>query len=169
MGGWEGGRVGGWVGGWVGGTEGGRREEGGRASSAHQPQIGDRPLGCAELAFPPRELVREGDHQLAVALALVARQREDARQVVLLARILLLGEVAHHVRAIRVDLPSARRCSVVVAVAAAAVAAAAAAVAAAAVAAAAVAAVAVAVAAAVVLVSIVAAVAAAATASRQIP
>eukprot|EP00966_Prymnesium_polylepis_P303914 7021028-Prymnesium_polylepis.1 len=70
---------------------------GGRGECAHEAEVGDGPLGRAQLALAPRELVREGDHELAVALALVARQREDAREVVLLARVLLFGEVAHHV------------------------------------------------------------------------
>ena len=64
-------------------------------------EVGERPLGRADLALLARELVREGDEEAAVALALVGRQREDARQVVLLGRALLLGEVGDGMAALQ--------------------------------------------------------------------
>mmetsp|Transcript_41598 Transcript_41598/g.106452 ORF Transcript_41598/g.106452 Transcript_41598/m.106452 type:complete len:349 (+) Transcript_41598:700-1746(+) len=67
------------------------------AAVAHLPQVAQRPLRRAHAPLLFGELVREGDEEAAVALALVRRQREDARQVVLLLRGLLLGKVAHHV------------------------------------------------------------------------
>lgn len=57
-------------------------------------QVGQRALRRAHAALDLGQLVRHGDQELAVALALVGRQREDAGQVVALIRALLLGEVA---------------------------------------------------------------------------
>ena len=50
------------------------------------------------------EGVREGYQEPPVALTLVGRQREDARQVVVLRAVLLLAEVPHEVRAVLVLL-----------------------------------------------------------------
>ena len=38
------------------------------AAVAHEAQVGDGTLGGAELAFAQRELVGEGDHELAVTV-----------------------------------------------------------------------------------------------------
>mmetsp|Transcript_158 Transcript_158/g.437 ORF Transcript_158/g.437 Transcript_158/m.437 type:complete len:335 (+) Transcript_158:66-1070(+) len=70
------------------------------ATVAHEPQVRKRSLGRAELLLALGELVGEPDHKLAVASSLVAGQREDARQVVVLLGNALLGEVANHVRAL---------------------------------------------------------------------
>ena len=65
---------------------------------AHRPQVGKGPLRGPHLVLPLREGVREGDEKLPVALALMRRERQDARQVVVLRRALrLLGEVADRV------------------------------------------------------------------------
>ena len=66
---------------------------------AQQAQVRQRLLGRAELALALRQLVAEGDEQAAVALALVLRQGQDARHVVALGGLLLLGEVADEVAA----------------------------------------------------------------------
>ena len=52
------------------------------------------------LFFYARKRVGEGDDELAVALALVLGQGEDAGEVVVVGRLLLLGEVAHDVEAL---------------------------------------------------------------------
>mmetsp|Transcript_19883 Transcript_19883/g.50441 ORF Transcript_19883/g.50441 Transcript_19883/m.50441 type:complete len:448 (-) Transcript_19883:704-2047(-) len=67
-------------------------------------QVGQRALGRAHLALNLGQLVRHGDEELAVALALVRGEAQDAGQVVPLLAALLLAEVAHHVRAALVDL-----------------------------------------------------------------
>mmetsp|Transcript_23262 Transcript_23262/g.78156 ORF Transcript_23262/g.78156 Transcript_23262/m.78156 type:complete len:417 (-) Transcript_23262:9-1259(-) len=64
---------------------------------AHETQVREGPLRGAELPLALGELVGDGNHELAKALALVAGEREDAGQVVVLRGDALLGEVAHHV------------------------------------------------------------------------
>ena len=59
----------------------------------HLAEVGQRPLRGAYFALDLRQLVGEGDEELAVALALVCRQCEDARQVVADLGVLLLAEV----------------------------------------------------------------------------
>lgn len=63
------------------------------AAVGHVAQIGERALGRADLALQLAQLVAHRDQELAVALALVRRQRQDARQVVALLAALLLAEV----------------------------------------------------------------------------
>jgi hypothetical protein len=53
-------------------------------------EVGQRALRGADLALLLRQLVGEGDKEPAIALALVRRQRQDAREVVALGGILLL-------------------------------------------------------------------------------
>lgn len=65
---------------------------------AHLSQVRQRLLGGADFALPLGQLVGEGDDEAAVAPALVGRQRQDARQVEALQRVLLLREVAQDVR-----------------------------------------------------------------------
>lgn len=67
---------------------------------AQQSEVGEGFLGGPELAFPLRELVAEGDEELAVAFALVLREREDAGDVVALGGFFFLGEVADEVAAV---------------------------------------------------------------------
>ena len=64
-----------------------------------QTQVRERFLRAAGLALELGQLVAELDQQLAVRLALVGRQHQDARHVVILATLLLLGEVANDVAA----------------------------------------------------------------------
>ena len=64
-------------------------------------RTGERLLGRARLLLNLGERIREGDDELAVALALVLREREDTGQVVVVGRLLLLGKVAHNVKALR--------------------------------------------------------------------
>ena len=52
-------------------------------------------------APPLAEFVGERDEELPVTLALVRRQSEDAREVVVFLGVLLLGKVTHHVVALR--------------------------------------------------------------------
>ena len=73
-------------------------------SVGQQTQVREWLLRTARLALELGELVAELYEQLAVALALVGRQGEDARHVVVLAALLLLGEVAHDVVAAVVHL-----------------------------------------------------------------
>ena len=56
-------------------------------------EVGERALRRAHLALDLAQLVRHGYQELAIALALVRRQRQDAGQIVSLLRQLLLGEV----------------------------------------------------------------------------
>ena len=67
------------------------------AAVRHEAEVGEGPLRRAHLVLLLGQLVGEGDKELAVPLALVGRQREDARQVVPLLAVLLLAEVAHDV------------------------------------------------------------------------
>lgn len=67
-----------------------------------EPQVRERLLRGAHLAFLPRQQVAEVDEEASEALALVRRQRQDARHVVPLERVLLLAEVAHGVTSIRI-------------------------------------------------------------------
>lgn len=67
---------------------------------AQEAEVGEGFFGGAELAFPLRELVAEGDEELAVAFALVLREGEDAGDVVALGGFFLLGEVADEVAAV---------------------------------------------------------------------
>lgn len=53
-------------------------------------EIGERLLGRARLALGHSQQVAHLDQQLPVALALERRQRQDARDVVVLRRLLLL-------------------------------------------------------------------------------
>ena len=69
-----------------------------------QPEVRERFLRAAGLALELGQLVAELDQQLAVRLALVGRQYEDTRHVVILAALLLLGEIAHDVTALGVTL-----------------------------------------------------------------
>ena len=73
-------------------------------SVGQQSQVREWLLRTARLALELGELVAELYEQLAVALALVGRQGEDAGHVVVLAALLLLGEVAHDVVAAVVHL-----------------------------------------------------------------
>mmetsp|Transcript_13380 Transcript_13380/g.54017 ORF Transcript_13380/g.54017 Transcript_13380/m.54017 type:complete len:575 (-) Transcript_13380:98-1822(-) len=63
------------------------------AAVRHQPEVRQRSLRGPDLALLLAQLVREGDEHLPVPLALVRRQRQDARQVVSLLGALLLAEV----------------------------------------------------------------------------
>lgn len=56
-------------------------------------KVGEGPLRSAHLALDLGQLVAHGDQELAIALALVGGQRQDAGQVVPLLAALLLGEV----------------------------------------------------------------------------
>lgn len=69
---------------------------------AQQAQVAQRFLGAAELPLPLAQLVAEGDEQLPVSVALELGQRQDARDVVALGRLLLLAEVTHEVAAVLV-------------------------------------------------------------------
>lgn len=69
---------------------------------AQQAEIAERLLRTAELALSFRKLVAEGDQQPAEALALVLRQRENARDVVALCALLFLGEVPDQMAAVPV-------------------------------------------------------------------
>ena len=51
-------------------------------------EVAEGPLGSARFLLDERELVRELDEELAVALALVLRQRQDASHVVVVRRLL---------------------------------------------------------------------------------
>ena len=61
----------------------------------HLPQVRQRPLWRPDPVLPLGQLVGKLDEELAVALALVGGQGEDAGQVVVLAPVLLLAEVAN--------------------------------------------------------------------------
>mmetsp|Transcript_13381 Transcript_13381/g.54027 ORF Transcript_13381/g.54027 Transcript_13381/m.54027 type:complete len:489 (-) Transcript_13381:661-2127(-) len=74
------------------------------AAVRHQPEVRQRSLRGPDLALLLAQLVREGDEHLPVPLALVRRQRQDARQVVSLLGALLLAEVPDHVVALGVNL-----------------------------------------------------------------
>mmetsp|Transcript_13517 Transcript_13517/g.42520 ORF Transcript_13517/g.42520 Transcript_13517/m.42520 type:complete len:294 (-) Transcript_13517:608-1489(-) len=63
-------------------------------AEGEQPEVRERLLGRADFGLADRDLVGAVDEELGVALALVLREDEDARDVVVLARRLLLGEVA---------------------------------------------------------------------------
>mmetsp|Transcript_10752 Transcript_10752/g.46588 ORF Transcript_10752/g.46588 Transcript_10752/m.46588 type:complete len:318 (-) Transcript_10752:532-1485(-) len=62
----------------------------------HLTKVRQGPLRGPNLPFAPGNLVRHGDQEAAVPLALVRRQRQDARQVVILVGALLLAEVPNH-------------------------------------------------------------------------
>lgn len=66
---------------------------------AQQAQIAQRLLRRPQLPLPPAELVAKSDQQAAQPLALILRQRQDARDVVPLAALLLLAEIADDVAA----------------------------------------------------------------------
>ena len=58
-------------------------------------QIGHGLLGAADLLLLLAQLVRKGDEEAAVALALVGWEGKDAREVVADVRVLLLAVVSH--------------------------------------------------------------------------
>ena len=62
-----------------------------------ESQVGEGLLRGSDLALGAREEVGKVDEEAAVALPLVRRQRQDARHVEVLARVLLLAEVADEV------------------------------------------------------------------------
>ena len=71
------------------------------ASVADQAQVGERLLGRAEFLFHARQQVAEVDEQTAVAFVHVGRQNENAREVIVHDRLLLLGEIADHLERAR--------------------------------------------------------------------
>eukprot|EP00968_Pinguiococcus_pyrenoidosus_P023974 scaffold4148_cov240-Pinguiococcus_pyrenoidosus.AAC.4 len=62
---------------------------------ARLTEIAQGLLGGSHFLLPLAELVAEGNDEAAVALPLVAREREDAREVVAQVGMLLLREVSH--------------------------------------------------------------------------
>lgn len=72
------------------------------AAVRDEPQVGQRLLWGADLALHPRQQVAEVYQQPPVALALVRRQRQYARHVVVQERVLLLTEVTNCMTAFRV-------------------------------------------------------------------
>lgn len=75
-----------------------------KAMVRNMPQIRQRLLGRAHFLLDLAQLVRELDHEVPVPLALVWRQRHNARQVVAQLAALLLAEVAHQVIALVIVL-----------------------------------------------------------------
>ena len=71
-------------------------------------QVGERLLGAARHALHLRQLVAEGDQQLAVALALVRRQDHDARHVVACGGKIETMEGLNHLQKIDFDKALAR-------------------------------------------------------------
>lgn len=67
-----------------------------------QTQVGEWLLRTSKLALLLTKLVRELDEQLAVAVSLVLGKGEDTRDVVVLGRLFLFGEVANDVTSLRV-------------------------------------------------------------------
>ena len=67
-------------------------------------EVGKGLLRRSVLALPPRQLVRELDHEPAKAAPLVGRQGQNARQIVPLVALLLFREVANNVRPVVVVL-----------------------------------------------------------------
>jgi hypothetical protein len=72
------------------------------APVAKQAQIGQRFFGCARFCFNFGQLVAELDEDLAIAETLIRRQGQDTSDIVVLARLFLLGEIAHDVEALGV-------------------------------------------------------------------
>merc|ERR1712216_2395 len=66
------------------------------ASEAHLAEVREGPLWSADTPFLLRQLIRERNQKAPIAFALKWRQRKDARQIVLLCTVFLLGEVASH-------------------------------------------------------------------------
>lgn len=69
---------------------------------AQQPQIAERFLRTAQLAFSFTQLVAEGDEQFPEAHALVLGQGQDTRDVVALGGLFFFAEVADEVAAVLV-------------------------------------------------------------------
>ena len=68
-----------------------------------ESQVAQRFLRTAEFPLPLTQLVTERDQQLAEALALVLRQRQDARDVVPLRALFLLAEISDQMAAVLVS------------------------------------------------------------------
>lgn len=64
-----------------------------------QSQIGERLFGRPDFSLQLRQLVREGDEQLSVSFPLIRRQRHNAREMVIVRRVLLFREVADEMAA----------------------------------------------------------------------